>query len=276
MKKKWIPILMFFILLLTYNSCGEENKTTLLPLGSRIVPRNKIPLPPKNKIDSKPVESTRGVPFEFINRSALQTYTGSQTIELDQIEYSRIEISLKKFGSGNYGGEVSVIYYHEDREGREKESEFSSYHPKHQDLSEPSRLFNVELNKWQRFGQEDESYKAWKGFFQDSKGALVLLLKESFGEDFGDGISSYSYFGTFWVKNFPTKAKVPGTLISAPVNPHQGPDKLCWEITAGPYKCRASVHEENGQLYVGSDYTKIGRFKINNIDELGIDEVLEE
>ncbi|MEK7357803.1 MAG: hypothetical protein AAB250_15235 [Bdellovibrionota bacterium] len=85
-------------------------------------------------------------------------------------------------------------------------------------------------------GTTNEQYNGWvningqsvyKGFFQDQYGAIVLVIDRALSQ--GDGQPGTILGGSVWFQNFyesPYQAA------------YQGPLKMCWEISRGPYDCR--------------------------------------
>lgn len=94
---------------------------------------------------------------------------------------------------------------------------FGTQHPNNTSYS------NQMYNGW----VTEDSANVWKGFFQDAFGAVVMVLDKSLAQN--DGTSTSILGGSLWFQNFQE---------STYQNPIQGPLKMCWEITAGPYDCR--------------------------------------
>ena len=111
--------------------------------------------------------------------------------------------------------EAVIVSYVEN--GVLHEAAFGTQHPNNTSYS------NQKYNGW----VTQDSTNVWKGFFQDAYGAIVLVLDKSLAQS--DGTSTTILGGSVWFQNFQE---------SAYQNPVQGYQKMCWEITAGPYDCR--------------------------------------
>jgi len=89
-----------------------------------------------------------------------------------------------------------------------------------------STVSDRSLNRWyldQALGKQ-----VWKGFFQDAFGAVVLIFDKTTAA--GDGTPGNVVGGSIWFQNFQRYY---------PNSPVQGPEKMCWQISAGPYDCRS-------------------------------------
>jgi hypothetical protein len=82
------------------------------------------------------------------------------------------------------------------------------------------------LNRW--YTQNGQA--VWKGFFQDSYGAYVVVIDRALSQ--GDGQPAEFVGGRVYFQNFQT---------SLPSSPVQGNTKMCWQITRGPYDCRTFI-----------------------------------
>jgi hypothetical protein len=112
--------------------------------------------------------------------------------------------------------EAVIVSYVEN--GKLHEAAFGTKNP-----NPSSTVSNQIYNGW----VTEDSTNVWKGFFQDEFGAIVLVLDKSLSQT--DGTATSILGGSIWFQNFQQ---------SPYQNPLQGPLKMCWEITAGPYDCR--------------------------------------
>lgn len=99
------------------------------------------------------------------------------------------------------------------------EAAFGTQHP-------TSNTSNAMYNGW----VVQNGQNVWKGFFQDQYGAIVIVIDKYLSQ--GDGTAASILGGSIWFQNF---------YESPYQNPVQGPLKMCWEITAGPYDCRTFI-----------------------------------
>lgn len=81
--------------------------------------------------------------------------------------------------------------------------------------------------------------------FQDSLGALVIVIDNSLNQ--GDGQGTGTLSGSIYYKNFPQSHAA------------QSPYRKCWFLT-GLYSCRASAVTDKTSLYPGDGFIKLGTF----------------
>jgi hypothetical protein len=142
--------------------------------------------------------------------------------------------------------EAVIISYRDG--GRVVEAAFGVIHPY-------SGIQNEQHNGW--VNQDGKS--VWKGFFQDEWGAIVLVVDRMLSQ--GDGVPGQFLGGSIWFQNF-NKEYYPNF-------PYQGPTKMCWQITMGPYDCRSFL--VSGVVNMISSYypTTKGPNKQNHYQKLG-------
>jgi hypothetical protein len=143
-----------------------------------------------------------------------------------------------------------IISYQEN--GVTKEAAFGSNHPYASVSSSLSSGWFTHSGKpW------------WKGFFQDTYGAIVVVIDSTVNT--GDGSPAQFVGGRIYYQNFNQYW---------PNNPFQGSQKMCWEITYGPYDCRTflvgdSINMSSSQYpnnagpipsESGRYYQELGRF----------------
>ncbi len=103
--------------------------------------------------------------------------------------------------------------------GVNRQASFGTAHPY-------SGVSDRSLNKW--YDDQTLGKRVWKGFFQDAFGAVVLVFDKTTAT--GDGTPGNVVGGSIWFQNFNRYY---------PNNPVQGREKMCWQISAGPYDCRS-------------------------------------
>lgn len=141
-----------------------------------------------------------------------------------------------------------IVSYVEN--GTLHEATFGSQHPTNSSVSDTS------LNGW----YSQSGTNVYKAFLQDAYGAVVLVLDKSVAQN--DGTATSILGGSLWFQNFQQ---------SNYQNPVQGPLKMCWQITAGPYDCRSFLVNNNivmtSSLYPNNrgpdktmNYQKLGDF----------------
>lgn len=130
----------------------------------------------------------------------------------------RINIDLRRTTN-------AVIVRYTDN-GQYREAHFGTVHPY-------SGIQNAKYNGW--VNQNGKS--VWKGFFQDRWGAVVIVIDRLLSQ--GDGQPGQFVGGSIWFQNFNQYW---------PNNPYQGSEKMCWEISRGPYDCRTFLVSGNVQM----------------------------
>jgi hypothetical protein len=101
--------------------------------------------------------------------------------------------------------------------GVAQEAAFGGKHP-----------YNINVSGSKQSGWTTYNSKpVWKGFFQDQWGAIVVVIDQTINT--GDGSPAAFVGGRVYFMNFNQYW---------PNNPFQGPEKMCWEISYGPYDCR--------------------------------------
>lgn len=130
----------------------------------------------------------------------------------------RINIDLNR-------GSDSVIISYVDG-GKVVESAFGTTHPW-------SGVSDKSFNGWVLQG----SSLVWKGFFQDTYGAIVLVVDNFVTQ--GDGQPGNLLGGSVWFQNF--NRYYPNFGL-------QGPLKMCWQIEMGPYDCRSFLVGDSVQV----------------------------
>ena len=120
-------------------------------------------------------------------------------------------------------------------------------------------LYNTKYNGWYTIAGNS----VWKAFYQDGFGSIAIVLDGAVSQ--GDG-QVLSLSGSIWFQNFPQTV-----YPESPYAPAQGSEKLCWEITLGPFDCRtyivgnnvdpsSSLYPNNQGPNAQNGYQKLGDF----------------
>ena len=141
-----------------------------------------------------------------------------------------------------------VISYTEGSTGRQVEAGLGTIHP-------TSGIQDSSYNRWYM----ENGKNVYKGFFQDEYGAIVLIINRSVGQ--GDGKPTQFIGGEIWFQNF-NKEQWPNYPI-------QGPEKLCWQISMGPYDCRSFLIGDYVSMTSASTPTTKGPDKPQYYQKLG-------
>ena len=143
-----------------------------------------------------------------------------------------------------------IIGFDESGTGGGRERAFGTRHP-------DTNVTDAGFNGWYTINGQ----RYYKGFFQDRYGAILLIVNGASSTGVGDGLPG-SVTGEVWYQHF------------ADGNPVQGPQKMCWRITAGNHDCRTFLSGSNinmgGSLFpdfgnrgpnMPWGYTKLGTFR---------------
>lgn len=154
----------------------------------------------------------------------------------------KINVNLVDVGGSRFGGQVKIAYDDAGQHyegyfvaGTGKNEEYSSY-----DTNRDVGLYHAQYNYW------FNGSKNFTGYFQDSYGAIVLVIDNVLNQ--GDGQSSATVSGSIWFKNF--------TQSMAP----QGSERYCWFIYKGPYNCRSTTVMDKSNAYPSDGYRRLGTF----------------
>ena len=126
-----------------------------------------------------------------------------------------------------------IISYTEGTTGRMAVADQGIVHPYN---------YGIRNNMYNKWYQENGQW-VYKGFFQSAYGAIVLIINNSSGT--GDGSGSQLLSGEIWYQNFE---------MGPPYNNEQGPYKMCWEISMGPFDCRSFLSYWYGGRYVADGF----------------------
>ena len=191
--------------------------------------------------------------FTPVSNSVMTDYVGSRPV--NNPTNIRLQVSLRDVSDAKpayddasaryYAGEIKVSYYDNGYYyyGLFKSGEaYNQISYKNRDKGKSE----AEWNRWFTY----QGKQVFHGFFQDTYGAVILVIDG--GEDLGDGAGLTSVSGSVWYKNF-------GSTY-APMSPYE----KCWFVRAGPYNCRTFM--QNGEvntysaLYPTDGYKKLGTF----------------
>lgn len=190
-------------------------------------------------------------PADKVNKMAV--FEGSTLNNPTNIQMT---VSLVNRGTGNYGGKIKISWKDGDwTYNTEVKNGETSQYLKHHDVQEVAGY-----NKW--FQKNGKWY--FHGFFEDSRGAVILVIDGFDDVFYGDGQVPTSYKGSVWYKNFSTQ------IIYNPWAAPHG-DYHCWFISEGPYDCRAwpSGDDVNtfASIYPDNGYIKLAEFTGLDIED---------
>ncbi len=248
---------VLFIMLMFLGIGCQKNDTNLgnLPSGpaSPVLPTYPPGAPPGQGQGSVGDNWDYGGTTEFTptNFQTLSTYAAQGP--LNNPSGFKINVNLVNQGGGKYAGHFKLAYidsgnlhesYQETGSGQIDKHSASQYHGK----------YDFEFNQWFTW----KGKEAFHAFFQDSIGAIVLVIDDVF--DLGDGGGSSTVSGKVYFKNF----QIARTGQS---------ESKCWFIykTDGidpKYGCgtfyKGGFIDTTSALYPGDGYILLGTF--TNLD----------
>ncbi len=121
-----------------------------------------------------------------------------------------------------------------------------------------SRTNNMH-NKWITEG----SQRIYKGFFQDKYGAIVIVIDKVLNA--GDGTPSALVGGSVYFQNFGDNPVYDSSCQSGDVRYGTcfTAQKMCWEISYGPYDCRTFIVGPDDSKNIGTVVTTSSPFPNN-------------
>lgn len=189
---------------------GGTPPPAAVPPGATPVPGSPCPVGQSLNTSNQCVNNAQvggsGVPLNIVS-----------TAELDRMFFmsnpqnpQNVQIQIN---TGSAAGAVVISYV--DGTGMHQAS-FGTVHPY-------SGVSDSSYNMW--YNDQQTGKQVWKGFFQDAYGAVILVIDQTTA--LGDGTPGDIVGGSVWFQNFGQTGAV------------QGPDKMCWQITMGPFDCRS-------------------------------------
>lgn len=189
----------------------------------------------------------KNVPFTITSKAAMNRYVKVHPVNNPQ--QMQLMVDLTNNGNGRYGGTIELSYYdygqwftgHFETGSGYNQTSYQNHY---------TGMPESEFNQWFTWNGK----KVFHGFFQDSIGAVILVIDD--GLDLGDGGGIINVNGSLYFKNF---------ALTGTFDPPASPEK-CWFLMAGPYDCRAFMGaggfvSTTSALYPGDGYEKLGTFK---------------
>jgi hypothetical protein len=180
------------------------------------------------------------VTFTPVSIDEMNSYVGLHP--LNNPTNFQISIVTSNTGNGRYGGTVKISY-----------TDTGVYYESNMQSGTGT---NVSLDGLQDNGTQEDDYNRWfslngqsyfSGFFQDSYGAIIVVIDGVVNQGDAQGTSLLS--GSVYYKNFAQSYAT------------QSPYRKCWFIRAGPYNCRAAAVTDKTSVYpTDNGYRKLGTF----------------
>lgn len=154
----------------------------------------------------------------------------------------KILVQLQHVGNLRYGGKVAVSYL--DNNTRYQgwlESGLGS-NASYDVGSRDNGKLEAEYNYWFNY----QGKTVYNGFFQDSIGAVVLVIDGT--QNQGDGQGGGLVSGSLWYRNY-VQSLSPQSYL-----------RKCWFIYLGPYDCRSGTVIQKSSPYPSDGYKLLGTF----------------
>jgi hypothetical protein len=178
--------------------------------------------------------------FKPASMEIFNTYVGTHPI--NNPTNIKLNVNVLDVGGGHFGGQVKLAY---DDAGQHFEGYFVAGTGTNQSFesygtNKDVGLYHAQYNTWFNNG------KNFSGYFQDSYGAIVLVVDSVMNQ--GDGQGSSIVGGSIWFKNFTKQMNI------------QGPQRYCWFIYTGPYVCRSTTVMDKSNPFPSDGYRLLGTF----------------
>ncbi|MBO9665515.1 MAG: hypothetical protein J7501_01710 [Bdellovibrio sp.] len=192
--------------------------------------------------DSGSVSYSNEATFTPVSINEMNMYVG--THPMNDPQNFKLKLQLQDVGNGRYAGTVNLSY---TDTGVYYNGTFTADAGRNQSLSglKDNNTLVAEYNRWFTYNGK----AAFTGFFQDTYGAIVVVVDNVVNQ--GDGQGGSIIKGSVYWKNF---AQMPAGHIG------QSPYRSCWFIYNGPWNCRSSSVINKSSTVPSDGYRKLGTF----------------
>ncbi|MFN7906102.1 MAG: hypothetical protein ACK5P5_13055 [Pseudobdellovibrionaceae bacterium] len=186
------------------------------------------------------------VAFNISNFNDFNSYVATRP--LNNPTDVKITVQLQNVGELRYGGKVAISYLDNNIRYQGWLESGLGQNSTYKINSRDDGKYEAQFNYW--FPHSGKT--VYSGFFQDTIGAVVLVIDGT--QNQGDGQGGGLVSGSLWYKNF--------AQVLAP----QGPMRKCWFISLGPYDCRSGTVISKTGLYPSDGYKLLGTFSGLNMN----------
>lgn len=212
--KIYIQAILIAVVVAIGQGCARE-RSAETPAPAPTTQDPTTPTTPSSKNPDTNFQSGALATLNIDSLAAINSYVQTHPVN----NPSDIKVSVKLVGNaGKYTGQVFISYYDN---GQYYTGRFYAHNqtvPAGVSHGHTGKSYG-EYNQWFTWGGDS----VFHGFFQDSYGAVMLVING--GIDLGDGAGVSSLTGEIWFKNFYTTPAPQGAIP-------------CWFIELGPYDCR--------------------------------------
>jgi hypothetical protein len=158
----------------------------------------------------------------------------------------KITINLQHVGGLRYGGRVRISYTDNGQTYTGNLESGLGVNQKYNISSNNDSEYEAHYNYWYN---GPNGLPVFTGFFQDTIGAIVLVIETYTVSNQGDGqAAQVAAKGSVWFKNFASSFA------------DQGYMRKCWFISVGPYDCRSDSVIRKTSLTPSNGYRLLGTF----------------
>lgn len=240
--KKTVQMILLMALVAFSNGCSSKKAEE--PVAPPVV--SDVPVTPGGTgagttSCGSSTSSGNSVCLSVVSFSEFSNYVA--THPLNDPSNIRLTVELSDVGSGRYGGTVRIAY---TDNGQPFEGVFRADSGTNSNIS-GSNGWNgyskSEFNRWFTY----QGRSVFSGFFQDSYGAIVLVIESVLNT--GDGSGGGYVNGSIWFSNF-----------AQSLAPYNNTQRQCWFLSNGPYNCQSETVMNKSDLYPSNGYRKLGTF----------------
>lgn len=198
-----------------------------------------------NNYNGVSYESGATAPFKIVSSAVFNSWVATHPVDPTNV-YLNVNIKEVANHNGAYVGEVKIHYQHNN--ATDYEATLTSH---------TETYNNADYYMYNKFATIDGK-SVFTGFFEDSIGAVVLVIDKS--NDQGDGGGATQIGGSIWFKNFQKSfATYDAGSSWSIVLP-------CWFRTLGPYDCHSDTVNDKSSVTPSNGYELLGTF--NNLDRI--------
>ncbi|MGE5084781.1 MAG: hypothetical protein ACM3MG_00670 [Bacillota bacterium] len=199
-----------------------------------------IPTSPDGSTTSGGTSYSNEATFTPVSIAEFNSYVG--THPLNDPQNFKVKVQLQQVENGRYAGTVNISYTDTGYAYNGTFTAGAGRNVSYSGLNDNNAL-ESEFNRWFTLNGQT----AFSGFFQDSYGAIVLVIDNVVNQGDAQGTGDV-ITGSIYYKNF------------AQSYAQQSPYRSCWYITNGPYNCRSTSVINKSSTVPSDGYRKLGTF----------------
>ncbi|MFM6929684.1 MAG: hypothetical protein ACKOX6_14545 [Bdellovibrio sp.] len=199
-----------------------------------------IPTSPDGSTSTDTTSYSNEATFTPVSIAEFNSYVGSHP--LNDPQNFKVKVQLQQVENGRYAGTVNISYTDTGYSYNGTFTAGAGRNASYKGLNDNNAL-EAEFNRWFTLSGRT----AFTGFFQDSYGAIVLVIDNVVNQGDAQGTGDV-VTGSVYYKNF------------AQSYTQQSPYRSCWYITNGPFNCRSTSVINKSSTVPNDGYRKLGTF----------------